>query len=72
LRHRRFLTLAELNAALVPLREALNNRPLAPPRTGTRRAVFEADERPCLRPLPADPTPSGNGSSGARSAPTTT
>ena len=55
LRHRRFLTLAELNAALVPLREALNNRPLAPPRTGTRRAVFEADERPCLRPLPIDP-----------------
>jgi transposase len=55
LRHRRFFTLAELNAALVPLREALNNRPLAPPRTGTRRAVFEADERPCLRPLPADP-----------------
>ena len=55
LRHRRFFTLAELNAALVPLREALNNRPLAPPRTGTRRAAFEADERAFLRPLPIDP-----------------
>ena len=55
LRHQAFFTLAELNAAIVPLREALNQRPLAPPRTGTRRSVFEADERPCLRPLPSDP-----------------
>ena len=55
LRHRAFFTLAELNAAIVPLREALNQRPLAPPRTGTRRSVFEADERARLRPLPADP-----------------
>jgi transposase len=55
LRHRTFVSLAELNAAIVPLREALNNRPLSPPRQGTRRSVFEAEERALLRPLPADP-----------------
>lgn len=54
LRHRTFFGLTELNAAIVPLREALNNRPLSPPRQGTRRSVFEAEERAWLRPLPAD------------------
>ncbi len=54
LRHRSFLSLGELNAALVPLREALNDRPLSPPRAGTRRSVFEAEERALLRPLPSD------------------
>jgi transposase len=55
LRHRTFFSLAELNAAIVPLREALNTRPLSPPREGTRRSIFEAEERAVLRPLPADP-----------------
>ena len=55
LRNHSFFTLAELNAAIVPLREALNARPLSPPRQGTRRSVFEAEERALLRPLPADP-----------------
>ncbi len=44
-----------MNAAIAPLREALNNRPLSPPREGTRRSVFEAEERTLLRPLPAEP-----------------
>ena len=52
LRHRTFFGLDELNAAIAPLREALNNRPLSPPREGTRRSVFEAEERALLRPLP--------------------
>jgi transposase len=55
LRHRTFFGLDELNAAIAPLREALNNRPLSPPREGTRRSVFEAEERALLRPLPAEP-----------------
>ena len=68
-----FFTLAELNAAIVPLREALNNRPLAPPRDrhpplGVRSRRAGAA---CGRCRPS-PTPSGNGSSGAPSAPTTT
>jgi transposase len=54
LRHRTFFSLAELNAALVPLREALNNRALSPARAGSRRSVFEAEERALLRPLPAE------------------
>ncbi|HYH20233.1 MAG TPA: IS21 family transposase [Azospirillum sp.] len=55
LRHQTFFSLGELNAAMMPLREALNNRPLSPPREGTRRSVFEAEERALLRPLPSDP-----------------
>jgi transposase len=55
LRHRTFFGLDELNAAIAPLCEALNNRPLSPPREGTRRSVFEAEERALLRPLPAGP-----------------
>ena len=55
LRHRTFFGLDELNAAIAPLREALNNRPLSPPREGTRQSVFEAEERTLLRPLPAEP-----------------
>ncbi|HYF88150.1 MAG TPA: hypothetical protein VD964_17250 [Azospirillum sp.] len=54
LRHQTFFSLGELNAAVMPLREALNNRPLSPPREGTRRSVFEAEERVLLRPLPSD------------------
>ncbi|WP_448192998.1 IS21 family transposase, partial [Azospirillum sp. sgz301742] len=55
LRHQTFFSLGELNAAMMPLREELNNRPLSPPREGTRRSVFEAEERALLRPLPSDP-----------------
>nr|WP_239003299.1 IS21 family transposase [Rhodovastum atsumiense] len=55
LRHRRFLSLAEANAAIAELVEAWNNRPFSPPREGSRRALFEAIERPALKPLLTEP-----------------
>jgi len=54
LRHRRFYSLAELNAAIRELLEDLNNRPFQK-LEGSRRSWFELLERPALRPLP--PTP---------------
>ena len=54
LRHRRFFSLAELNGAIRELVTDLNDRPMR--HLGTsRRALFEALERPALLPLPAEP-----------------
>lgn len=54
LRHRRFTSLAALNAAIAELLESLNNRPMR--RLGvSRRQLFEELERPALRDLPAEP-----------------
>lgn len=54
LRDRVFTSLGDLHDAIVPLRERLNDRPLR--RLGqSRRELFEAVERPALRPLPPDP-----------------
>jgi transposase len=54
LRHRRFFSLADLNAAIGELVETLNNRPMR--HLGTsRRALFEATERGALLPLPEEP-----------------
>src|SRR5215831_20442890 len=51
LRHRRFFTLAELNAAIWELLPSLNARPMR--KLGvSRRALFEELDRPLLRPLP--------------------
>jgi transposase len=55
LRHRQFFALSELNAALAPLLAELNDKPMAPPREGSRRALFEAVERAALKALPAEP-----------------
>ncbi len=55
LRHRRFVSLAELNQALAPLLAELNDKPMAPPREGSRRQLFEAVERAALKPLPSEP-----------------
>ena len=55
LRHRRFLSLSEANAAIAEQIEAWNNRPFSPPREGSRRSLFEAIERTALKPLPAEP-----------------
>jgi transposase len=54
LRHRRFYSLAELNAAIGTLLEDLNNRPFQKLQ-GSRRSWFETLERPVLRPLPPLP-----------------
>ncbi len=55
LRHRQFFSLAELNAAIAPLLAALNDKPMAPPREGSRRGLFEAVERAALKSLPTEP-----------------
>ncbi len=54
LRHQRFFGLEELNAAIRPLLVELNERPFQK-LPGCRRSVFEALDRPAMRPLPATP-----------------
>jgi transposase len=54
LRHQRFYSLEELNAAIRPLLLELNQRPFQR-LPGSRRSVFEALDRPAMRALP--PTP---------------
>jgi len=54
LRHRRFFSLADLNAAIRVLLEDLNNRAMRGWGT-SRRALFEQLDRPALQPLPAEP-----------------
>ena len=54
LRHRRFFSLSELNAAISELLVQLNERPML----GwgmTRRALYEQLDRPALLPLPSTP-----------------
>jgi transposase len=53
LRHRRFFSLGELNAAIAELVTELNNRPFKK-LPGNRRSAFEALDRPMLKPLPAE------------------
>jgi transposase len=52
LRHQRFLSLDDLNAAIRPLLTLLNDRPFQR-LPGSRRSVFEALDRPAMRALPA-------------------
>ena len=54
LRHRRFFSLCELNAAIRELTAQLNDRPMRGWGT-TRRALFEQIDRPALLPLPPAP-----------------
>jgi transposase len=54
LRHRRFLSLVELNAAVAALIADLNDRPMR--KLGvSRRQLFEQLDRPALAPLPGEP-----------------
>ena len=54
LRHRRFFSLGELNAAIRALNDELNDRSMR--RIGcSRRALFETVERPALLELPSEP-----------------
>ena len=55
LRNRQFFSLVELNEALKERLTALNDKPMAPPREGSRRSLFEAVERAALKQLPAEP-----------------
>ena len=52
LRHQKFLSLEDLNAAIRPLLTLLNDRPFQR-LPGSRRSVFEALDRPAMRALPA-------------------
>ena len=54
LRHRRFFSLFELNAAIRALLDDLNNRSMRGWGT-SRRALFEQLDRPALERLPAEP-----------------
>jgi len=54
LRHQRFFSLNELNAAIRPLLVELNERPYKK-LSGTRHSVFETLDRPAMRALPATP-----------------
>ncbi len=54
LRHRKFFSLSELNAAIRELLERLNEREFRK-LPGSRRSQFEALDRPALKPLPAMP-----------------
>jgi transposase len=65
LRHRQFFSLAELNQAIAPLLGELNDKPMTPPREGSRRALFEAVERAALKPLPIEPYVVGQWAIGA-------
>ncbi len=55
LRHRQFFSLAELNQAIALLLGELNDKPMASPREGSRRSLFEAVERAVLKRLPIEP-----------------
>ncbi|MDH3664336.1 MAG: IS21 family transposase [Alphaproteobacteria bacterium] len=66
LRHQQFLSLAELNAAIAEQLCQLNDKPLSPPREGSRRSLFEAVERPALKPLPSEPYLVGHWKIGCR------
>ena len=54
LRHHKFFSLEELNVAIRELLNKLNHRPFRK-RDGSRASVFEALDKPALKPLPAEP-----------------
>jgi len=54
LRDRRFFSVGELNQAIRPLLDQLNNQPFQK-REGSRNSCFEAEEKAHLLPLPAAP-----------------
>jgi transposase len=65
LRHRQFFSLPELNQAIALLLGELNDKPMAPPREGSRRSLFEAVECAALKPLPIEPYVVGHWAIGA-------
>src|SRR5882757_8578704 len=65
LSHRQFFSLNELNQAIALLLSELNDKSMAPPRTGSRRSLFEAVERTALKRLPIEPYVIGHWAIGA-------
>ncbi len=65
LRHRQFFSLTELNQAIALLLGKLNDKPMTPPREGSRRGLFEAVERAALKRLPIEPYVVGHWAIGA-------
>jgi len=65
LRHRQFFSLIDLQQAITPLLCELNDKPMTPPREGSRRSLFEAVERAALKPLPSEPYVIGQWAIGA-------
>jgi transposase len=53
LRHEKFFSLADLNQALAPLLERLNQRPFRK-RDGSRASLYASLDRPALQPLPVE------------------
>lgn len=53
LRHHKFFSLEEANAAIAELLQRLNQRPFRK-RDGSRASVFEAIDKPALQPLPGE------------------
>jgi transposase len=66
LRNQQFFALTDFNKALSARVTELNDRPMAPPREGSRRALFEAVERTALKPLPTEPYVLGKWKIGCR------
>ena len=54
LRHHKFFALEELNGAIRELLDKLNHRPFRK-KDGTRATVWEAIDKPALKPLPMEP-----------------
>ena len=54
LRHHKFFSLEELNVAIRELLAKLNHRPFRK-RDGSRASVWEAIDKPALKPLPTEP-----------------
>jgi hypothetical protein len=54
LRHRKFFALDELNVAIHELLGKLNHRPFRK-QEGSRATVFQAVDKPALKPLPTEP-----------------
>jgi transposase len=55
LRHQQFFSLAEVNAAIAPLRDALNARPMRDYQGQSRLDRFQHFDLPAARPLPIEP-----------------
>jgi transposase len=54
LRHTKFFALADLNEAIAPLLDRLNQRPFRKRREACRASLLEQLDRPALKPLPAE------------------